>query len=142
MPPDLCGEMVWTFIEGFPWSTRKVLRKVASLLFQGSLIPKCHLKNCQRLIFRNSLLFCTQNSMLPERKKKKIVLLLHPRFIVLQISRIFCGKLNGYQVQRCCVDSLLGERRKDSSRLLSHRGNSRVQKGPGGSEAVRLGFES
>ena len=41
-----------------------------------------------------------------------------------------------------CVDSFLGERRKDSSRPVSHRGNSRVQKGPGGSEAVRLGFES
>lgn len=68
LPPDLFGEVMKAFIGGLLWSPWKGLRKVVSLLFQGSIIPECHLKNYQRLIFRNPVLLCTQSRMFPERK--------------------------------------------------------------------------
>lgn len=128
MPPDLWRNGA-DIHKRIPVQHPEGLRKVASLLFQSSSIPKCHLKIYQRLIFRNSLLFCTKQHA--PWKGREIVLLLCPRFIVLQIPAPFVWSWITIRYKGAVlVASFLGERRKDSSRPLSDRGTYTGAKGP------------
>lgn len=98
LPPGLFGEMLETFIKGFCWSTWKVSRNVASLLFQGSVIPKCLLKNYQNLTFRSSALPHRQRGMFPEGRKPFFCGLRGPRDC--SQPQVLCWKLSPCHILR------------------------------------------